>query len=70
MVIPWTGFPLHKLLDQVEPQSSARFVRFISLDDPTQHPGRNDIFSFQWPYTEVHGVIHAIDAVLLPPDMN
>lgn len=52
MVIPWLGFPLHKLLKEVEPMSSAKFVRFISLNDPKQFPGQNDIFSFQWPYTE------------------
>ncbi len=52
MVIPWMGFPLHKLLKEVEPASNAKFVRFISLDDPRQYPGQNDIFSFQWPYTE------------------
>ena len=28
MVIPWTGFPLKKLLDQVEPTGSARYVAF------------------------------------------
>ena len=34
MVIPWTGFPLKKLLDQVEPLSSARYVAFETLYDP------------------------------------
>ena len=28
MVIPWLGFPLKKLLDQVEPMGSARYVAF------------------------------------------
>ena len=30
MVIPWTGFPLSKLLAMVEPQSDAKYVRFES----------------------------------------
>ena len=34
MVIPWVGFPLKKLLDQVEPLGSAKFVAFQSLYDP------------------------------------
>lgn len=34
MVIPWIGFPLKKLLDQVEPLGSAKFVAFQSLYDP------------------------------------
>ena len=34
MVIPWVGFPLKNLLDQVEPLGSAKFVAFQSLYDP------------------------------------
>ncbi len=30
MVIPWLGFPLHRLLAEVEPLPTARFVRFVS----------------------------------------
>jgi len=40
MVIPWTGFPLAKLLQRVEPTSAAKFVRFESLFDPAQMPGQ------------------------------
>ena len=38
MVIPWMGFPLHKLLAIVEPTSEAKFVRFEGLYDPAQQP--------------------------------
>ena len=34
MVIPWIGFPLQKLLDQVGPLGSAKYVAFESLYDP------------------------------------
>jgi sulfoxide reductase catalytic subunit YedY len=34
MVIPWVGFPLKKLLDQVEPLGTARYVAFQTLYDP------------------------------------
>jgi len=34
MVIPWVGFPLKKLLDQVEPLGSAKYVAFETLYDP------------------------------------
>ncbi|MGD9405024.1 MAG: molybdopterin-dependent oxidoreductase, partial [Anaerolineae bacterium] len=34
MVIPWVGFPLAKLLEQVEPMSQAKYVRFETLYDP------------------------------------
>ena len=51
MVIPWLGFPLKKLLDEVQPTSDARYVRFETLFDPDQLPNQNDPF-FPWPYVE------------------
>ena len=51
MVIPWMGFPLSKLLEQVEPTSSAKFVRFETLYDPKQMPGQTDVL-YPWPYQE------------------
>ena len=51
MVIPWMGFPLSKLLKEVEPTSDAKYVRFQSLLDPKQMPGQNETY-FVWPYIE------------------
>ncbi|NJN16432.1 MAG: protein-methionine-sulfoxide reductase catalytic subunit MsrP [Oscillochloris sp.] len=51
MVIPWQGFPLNKLLAEVEPTSEAKFVRFETLYDPQQMPGQRDSY-FRWPYVE------------------
>ncbi|MBN2549797.1 MAG: protein-methionine-sulfoxide reductase catalytic subunit MsrP [Anaerolineales bacterium] len=51
MVIPWTGFPLAELLKQVEPLSSAKYVRFESILDPEQMPGQKSGF-YPWPYQE------------------
>jgi methionine sulfoxide reductase catalytic subunit len=51
MVIPWVGFPLNKLLNEVEPNSSARFVQFETLLDPTRMPEQNG-GSLDWPYLE------------------
>ena len=51
MVIPWTGFPLHKLLDDVVPMSSAKFVRFEAVYDPVTMQGQSEPF-YPWPYTE------------------
>ncbi len=51
MVIPWVGFPLARLLDEVEPMSQARYVRFETLYDPEQMPGQ-DRASYNWPYVE------------------
>jgi sulfoxide reductase catalytic subunit YedY len=51
MVIPWNGFPLQRLIEQVEPQANAQYVRFETLLDPQQMPGQRDNY-FQWPYVE------------------
>ncbi|MBI2976084.1 MAG: protein-methionine-sulfoxide reductase catalytic subunit MsrP [Chloroflexi bacterium] len=51
MVMPWVGFPLAKLLAEVEPTSEAKFVRFETLYDPGQFPGQNDGY-YPWPYAE------------------
>lgn len=51
MVIPWVGFPLAKLLDQVQPASQAKYVAFESLADSRQMPNINsDVLD--WPYVE------------------
>ena len=51
MVIPWLGYPLAELIKQVEPTSKAKFVEFITLDDPAQMPGElSQVLA--WPYTE------------------
>ena len=41
MVMPWLGFPLHRLLREVEPTAEARWVRFEALYDPKQMPGQD-----------------------------
>lgn len=51
MAVPWTGFPLAALLRKVEPLPSARFVRFVSFQRPTE-ASRQDDPSYPWPYTE------------------
>jgi len=51
MVIPWIGFPLNKLLAEVEPTSDATYVRFETLLDPDQMPGQKSGW-YSWPYVE------------------
>jgi sulfoxide reductase catalytic subunit YedY len=51
MVIPWVGFPIARLLEQVEPMSQAKYVRFETLYDPEQMPGQSSRF-YEWPYVE------------------
>ncbi len=51
MVIPWYGFTLAQLLNEVEPTSEAKYVRFETLYAPEQMPGQRDSY-FGWPYVE------------------
>lgn len=51
MVIPWEGFPLSALLEDIQPKSSAKYVRFESIYDPQALPGQSNRY-FPWPYVE------------------
>ena len=51
MVIPWMGFPLSKLLSEVEPTADAKFVRFEAVHRPDEMPGLASPF-YDWPYQE------------------
>lgn len=53
MVIPWVGFPLAALLDQVEPLGSAKYVAFETVVRPEEMPGQRGLFQpMEWPYVE------------------
>ena len=53
MVVPWLGFPMRKLIEDVEPTTAAKFVSFSSFYDSkiTTGPGLWGA-SYPWPYTE------------------
>jgi sulfoxide reductase catalytic subunit YedY len=51
MVIPWVGFPLKDLLALAEPQGSARYVAFETLNRPSEMIGQRDQV-LDWPYRE------------------
>lgn len=51
MVIPWVGFSLSNLMNQVQPTSKAKYVKFTTLMDMTQMPGQRSQV-LDWPYTE------------------
>jgi len=53
MVIPWIGFPLAAILDQVEPLGSAKYVAFETVVRPEEMPGQGGLFqALPWPYVE------------------
>jgi sulfoxide reductase catalytic subunit YedY len=51
MVIPWVGFPLWKLLKEVEPTTQARYVGFTTIFKPDDMPGQKQPW-YPWPYQE------------------
>ena len=51
MVIPWAGYSLSKLLEKVEPLSSAKYVAMQTLLDPQRMPGQKTSV-LEWPYVE------------------
>ncbi|MCB0196836.1 MAG: protein-methionine-sulfoxide reductase catalytic subunit MsrP [Anaerolineae bacterium] len=51
MVIPWMGFSLSEILEEVEPTSQAKYVRFETLYDPDRLPGQSSRW-YDWPYVE------------------
>lgn len=53
MVLPWMGFPMHKIIAAVDPQPAAKFVQFTSFYDQTLTPGPGfHLGGLPWPYRE------------------
>jgi sulfoxide reductase catalytic subunit YedY len=53
MVIPWVGISLGDVVKRFEPQGSAKFVRFETLERPSEMIGQKSRFSgIEWPYVE------------------
>jgi sulfoxide reductase catalytic subunit YedY len=51
MVIPWMGFPLARLLGDLEPTSHAKYVAFTTLHRPEEMRGQKSGV-LPWPYVE------------------
>ncbi|TVQ58408.1 MAG: protein-methionine-sulfoxide reductase catalytic subunit MsrP [Spirulina sp. DLM2.Bin59] len=53
MVLPWVGFPMHKIIAAVDPQPAAKFVQFTSFYDQEITPGPGfHLGGLPWPYRE------------------
>ena len=51
MVSPWVGFSLAEIIRRAEPTANAKYVEFVTLNDPKQFPGQRSRV-LNWPYTE------------------
>lgn len=51
MSVPWTGFPLSKLVALAKPTSGAKYIQMQTFLDRAMAPGQKS-FLYPWPYTE------------------
>src|SRR5215203_398545 len=51
MAIPWSGFPLAKLVELAQPLSSAKYLRMETFFDKTMAPEQRKAY-YPWPYVE------------------
>ncbi|HEY1364467.1 MAG TPA: protein-methionine-sulfoxide reductase catalytic subunit MsrP [Xanthobacteraceae bacterium] len=51
MAIPWSGFPLARLVELAKPLSSAQYLRMETFLDPSMAPEQRKGF-YPWPYVE------------------
>ena len=51
MVVPWLGFPVNKILEIVDPEKDANYIRFETFYDPKIAPGQKQSW-YPWPYVE------------------
>ena len=51
MQVPWTGFPVRRLVDFAKPLGSAKYMVMKTFKDPKMAPGQRS-FILQWPYVE------------------
>jgi sulfoxide reductase catalytic subunit YedY len=49
--VPWSGFPLAKLVELAKPLSSAKYVRMETFMDVSTAPGQRQRW-YPWPYVE------------------
>ncbi|PIS11852.1 MAG: protein-methionine-sulfoxide reductase catalytic subunit MsrP [Bdellovibrio sp. CG10_big_fil_rev_8_21_14_0_10_47_8] len=65
MVVPWTGFPLARLIEKLKPKSSAKFVKFQSFSDQKIGSNMSELPQYPWPYTEGLTLAEAMNPLTL-----
>jgi sulfoxide reductase catalytic subunit YedY len=51
LVVPWVGFELKNIIDQVQPTGKAKFIEFVTAYQPQNMPGVR-LRVLDWPYVE------------------
>ncbi len=65
MAVPWSGVPLARILERVEPSFDAKFVRFISFNRPKEAPGIDSQPWYPWPYFEALRIDEAMNELTM-----
>lgn len=52
MTVPWIGFPVRKLVELADVQSSAKYLRMQTFGDPEMASGIRQQGWYPWPYVE------------------
>ncbi len=60
IAVPWTGFPLRKLVELAKPLSSAKFLRVVSFKRPAEAPAQLKPW-YPWPYFEGYRIEEAVN---------
>lgn len=64
MTIPWTGFPMARLVELAKPLGSAKYVRMETFLDKSIAPGQRQTF-YPWPYVEGLTIAEATNELTL-----
>jgi sulfoxide reductase catalytic subunit YedY len=51
MVVPWSGFPMRKLVELAKPKAGAKYVRMETFKNPSVASGQRQHW-YPWPYVE------------------
>ena len=65
MNVPWSGFPLAKLIEKANPKSEAKYVRFTTVNRPKEMPGIAKSRHYAWPYVEALRLDEAMNDLTL-----
>lgn len=59
MVVPWTGFPVKRLVEIAKPTSKAKYLRFETFNMPEVASGQQPGFFTQYPWPYIEGITMA-----------
>ena len=65
MAVPWTGFPVSALIEEVQPKPEAKYLRLVTAHRPDVMPGIRSQSHYPWPYFEALRLDEAMNELAL-----